>query len=630
LVACTANLARCDRDSLERVHRTRYARRVYGLTLLGDARPIEADALASVLGERRAVLPDGYVQLMTRWGPGWLCGVFELPDPSQPDGRFDLLQDTLRVRGLALRRSGQWAQLAEDELERGVVLGVDRFGRALFARTATDLVLLRPGGDVKPIGTFEELMASYLLGSDPRESPMSHRAEWDVELDVGVPPLYITTRWGAARAGFLEALASGDEERADAALQSVIAAEVALFALLELASHLAGPGGKHLAPELRASYAEQCFRMAKRRAPGVVGDAPIREIRLVLASGTELTPELSERATLLERPVGIFVGSVDPTERSLLDALAAQPDDVGTRLVYADHLEQRGELARAEALRAEASTAAPLADARERGFVAPPGFSPVDGAAQLREHLERWRADDPETSLDALVAHIEALHPTARQGYAMLLAQSDSWQFAAPAVAHLAREIGDVWPQLVLAIRSPHAGLAVQLLVRGKVRKAAPFLLAALRRPSESVTVLLAAAYAQLGKIDQALVDEFLPYFEPDAGPAQREAAFVLLKDSAADDRVFEGYLRYFCDAHPHSEHALKKRRKDPRILPALHEALDREEKASLRDGRNLAYTTSYGRLAKYLSRLGDARGKEASKRYQRFSRWGRGGYEEM
>ena len=598
-----------------------------GLTVHGEPRPIDAGAIANALGARFAVLPENYLQLMTRWGAGWLCGVFELPDPSEPTGRFDLFGDSLRVNGPAQRRAGQWAQLADDELARGVVLGVDRYGRALFAVSPAELVLLAPNGTVRRLGTFERVISHYLLAPEPRDGPLGQLYEWNVALDVGVPALHIP-RFGAERIELRAALAADDEDAADAALQRVLGAEVALFALLELAAELAGPASQPLPRELRASYLDQCLRMAKRRAPGVVKDTPIRELRTALEAG-ELAPALLAQATVLAAPAGMFVATMDATERALLDELAARPDDAATRLVYADHLEARGDVVRAEELRAEASAAPPLPNARERGFIAPPGLPPINVAMRIRTHAARWRADDPTTSIEPLLAHVAGLHPTARQGYELLAAQLDHWQHGAAASQHLLRELPDAWPQLVLGLREPRA--SPQLLVDNRIMEAAPYLLAIALRPSaETRRVAMAEAFLELGgELDAALVEQLLPHTRADAEPGLRAVAFVLLRDSAADDRVFDAYLAGFCEAHPHSEHALKKRRKDPRVLETLLAALTREEDASLADGRHLRYTPEYGILAKYLSRLGNARGREASKRFQQRSRWGKGGWPE-
>jgi hypothetical protein len=264
----------------------------------------------------------------------------------------------------------------------------------------------------------------------------------------------------------------------------------------------------------------------------------------------------------------------------------------------------------------------PLPDARERGFIAPLNMRPVDGPALLAGYVERWRADDPETPVDDLVARIGALHPQVRQGYALLLAQLSQWR-ENEAQRHLVREIADAWPLVALALRTNPQGLRV--IVAETVRDAAPFVLSALRRPSEPIEwayrLELAAAYPALGTLTPALVDE---YVELLAGPEPppRALAARLLVNHGADDRVFAAYLDHFAETHPYSETAIKKRKKDPRVMPAILEQFAVEEKRSLgEDGRKLSYTTAYGVLARYLSKLGSARGKDAAANYRRVKR---------
>src|SRR6185436_18855116 len=108
---------------------------VLGLSLVGTARPLRRE-LAEVAGERLDVLPGAYVDLMTAWGPGRLCDVIELPDPTAPAGRFRQLQQRLRVEGAARHLAGASGALSDAELRRGWVLGVDRRGLAGERRAA--------------------------------------------------------------------------------------------------------------------------------------------------------------------------------------------------------------------------------------------------------------------------------------------------------------------------------------------------------------------------------------------------------------------------------------------------------------------------------------------------------------
>ena len=628
--------------------------------------------LSEVAGDRLEVFPGAYVELMEAWGPGRLCDVFELPDPTAPAGRFRLLQQRLRVEGAARRLAGAWAALSDAELQRGWVLGVDRRGLAVFARSATSVVLLHPSGYVLEIGTFEELVGKFLLGG---QLVLTHHAffpnaardwRWAVRYrgeaarnDLGVPSSYVTDA-PPRRAELLAAWAEGDEDAADAALAGVIEAEVAAYAMTELFHFLASPAAAHVPAEIRATYADQLFRAARRRVPDLVPDLPIRDIRIGLERG-ELAPELLAQAkAMVEGADGIFLGEPDATERALLETLTSEPSDDAARAVYADHLEERGELARAEVLRAEAAHAPPLPDAAERGFVAPPDLPPLDGPARIRERVEQWAAADPGFSLDEVRARIDALHPVARQGYEILIAQiagRSTWSLAhhAPAAhGHLVREIADAWPQLALALRGSGAPAVLAILREARVRQAAPFVLSILRHPGGSAPgeswrapyygepwpLQLADAYLELGRVTKALREELVPYLAADAklqpihapraehpGVATlRAIAFRFLADAGADDRVFEGALRFFCEGHPYSERIIRKRKTDPRVRAVLGEQLAAEEKKSLRDGgRRLAYTPELGLLARYLARLGDPYAKEVAERYKKFKRLSNG-----
>ncbi len=645
-----------------------------GLQLVGPARG-RTRALAEVAGDRLEVLPGAYVELMERWGPGRLCDVFELPDPTAPAGRFRLLQQRLRVEGAARRLAGAWAALSDAELQRGWVLGVDRRGIAVFARSSTSVVLLHPAGYVLEIGSFEDLVGKFLLGG---QLVLTHRAffqnaardwGWAVRYrgeaarnDLGVPSIYVTD--AASRRGeLLAAWAAGDEEAADAALARVLEAEVAAFAMFELFYFLASPEAAHVPAQIRATYADQLFRAARRRVPDLVPDLPIRDLRIGLERG-ELAPELLAQAeAMVERAGGIFLGEPDATERALLETLTSEPSDDATRAVYADHLEERGELARAEVLRAEAAHAPPLPDAAARGFVAPPDLAPIDGPARIRERAAQWAAADPGFSLEDALARIDALHPIARQGYEILIAQlagRSAWGLAhhTPAArGHLVREIADAWPQLALALRSSGAPAVLGILREVRVRQAAPFVLSILRHPGrdpageswhhpsayygEPWPLQLAGAYLELGRVTKALREELVPYLaagakiqpmhEPRAehpGVATlRAVAFRLLAEAGDDDRVFEGALRFFCEGHPYSERILRRRKTDPRVRQVLGEQLAAEEKKSLRDGgRQLVYSPELGLLARYLARLGDPHAKEVAARYRKFRRLWLGG----
>ncbi len=627
-----------------------------GLKLVGEARPVTSSAIAKATGDRLAALPGPYIQLMTAWGPGRLCNVIEFPDPTADAGRFRYLQYRLRVDGAARRLAGAWAALSDAELQHGVVLGVDRRGLAIFARSASALVALHPAGFVLELGSFEELVGKFLLGGQLVLTQHAYfekhvRAEWKWAVkysrlhednDLGVPAIYATE--ALTRDELIEAWTAGDEARSDAALHRVLQADVTGYALIDLLHFLASPAAASIPGEIRATYADQLFRMARRRMPDLVPELPIREIRIALGKG-ELAPEqLARVAAMIDPPGGIFLGDSDTTEVALLEQLASTPNDEAARLVYADHLEEQGSMERAEALRGDVSfCVAPLADADQRGFVAPPDLEPIDGGERIRAHIVRWHAEDPAFSIDPAIARIDALHPTARQGYEILFEIWTRHHFTysthrASARQHLLREVRDAWPQLAIALRSGHRSSALALLVEGDVREMAPFILSLIRRPgpeaTESWQVELADVYVQFARITKDLFAELVPYFAADATvqpihqphgsvPVLRATAFRFLRDFGTDDRVFEGALRYFCEAHPFSERILRKRKTDPRIRKVLGEQLAAEEKTSLKDGgRKLVYSPELGLLARYLAKLGDARAKEISERYKKFKRF--------
>jgi uncharacterized protein (TIGR02996 family) len=612
---------------------------MYGLTLLGDPHPLSPRALSDALAQDHARVPTSYLKLLATWGPGWLCNVFELPDPTDPNGRFRHLQDVLHVEAVAQRRDGAWPQLSELELAQGVVLGVDRRGFAILTRSATELALLHPRGMVFTVGSFDDLVRNALLGGALLATQRARIRDvchddltqgWRHNL-LGVPSIYLTDG-DLPRADLLAAWVAGDEAAADAALARVLETEVAMYALMELLHHLASPAAADISASIRASYADQLYRMAHRRLPELVPGLPIREIRDALGKG-ELAPGLlAQVAAILEPPAGSFVGQPSRTERALLATVAAEPSDTATRIVYADQLEQLGAVARAEAVRGEALV--PLADAVERGFIAPPRLGPIDATARIRERIECWRAADPSVDIDALVAKIDRLHPTARAGYEILIAQlSDVGHDHRTAGAHLVREIRDAWPQLALALRSSDGTLArtaIEVLIRAKARDAAPFLRSLLRHPARPGTYLRAAdGFARLGKVTQDVCEELAPHLAPDAtvraGLEQigidtvRRAAFRLLHDFGHDDRVFEGALRWFCEEHPHTERVLRKRRTEPRVGAVLGERLAAEEARSLKNGGR--FSSELGLLARYLSKLGDAHATEILDRYQQAQR---------
>lgn len=542
--------------------------------------------------------------------------MFDLPDPSETGGRFELLQNTLRVRGPACRLRGQWAQLPDAELAAPLVLGVDRRGVAVIGRAHGEVALLFPHGRVASFESFETFVTSFVLRAGA---------------EGGVPAVHVTVPLAVARADFLAALHHADDDTADAALTTVLAQEVAVPALLELLAVIAGPTGSRIPHEVRMARADQLWHMARRRAPPLETHVDYRVIQRALRLGGEAPPDVVARLTsnpIVEEPCGIFIAPADSTEIALVSALAEAPDDAGARLVYADYLESRGELERAEAIREEPTVPTALPDAESRGFIAPVDVVPVDSAARIAEYTARWHADDPTTSVDDLLERIAALHPAERQGHALLLALHANRR--REAMPHLLHERALAWPYLVLALRSLHpreAGIALELLVDGQVAESRPYLLSALRHPTQyrgddraRLVERLAEGYVALGAVDRALAEELALHFADDRPTAARTVAFHLCQEFADDERIFEGYLLNFVAAHPMSERALRKRRRDPRVAEVLRAQLEREEKRALfarHEHVHGVYSEAYGILAEYLAKLGDANGKAALDAYR-------------
>jgi uncharacterized protein (TIGR02996 family) len=598
-----------------------------GITLVGNARPVKLEAI-----ERHESLPPDYVTLMTTWGPGTLCGIYELPDPTEANGRFAWLNSRLRVEGLGRRRAGAWMRFDEEALVASTVLGVDRSGCALVQPPKPSIpCVLHPRGFAQFI-ELSSLVDNCVKDETQYWADCANDDKHNMyRKGRGIPRIFVTDA-PSPRPELLDALGRGDQEAADAALQRLLAREVAASAAIELACWLAGPTGQHVPTELRASFTDELLRLAKRKIPRMGDALPIREIRAALAATGEVGKPLLDK--LLDSPLappppeGIFAGAPDATESALLDELARSPDDEGARLVYADHLEDQGDTARAAAVRA--ATVAPLANAVERGLAARRNAKPIDEAANLRELSAHWHEEDPRAPIDELIARFAALHPTQRLGYIVLLSELTSWDENS-AKKHLAREAPEAWPYLLLAARTKKRRTILELVAPHRIPEAAPFLLSLIRHPPREheydellpdVLEQAAAIYLELVKVSDEAVAELLALLEHDVR-ATRLSAFALLQKRADDDRVFLAYLDNFAFAHPFSEKALGKRKKDPRIIPALLAQFDVEEKRSLTDGKHLRYTFGYGVLARFLGKLGNQRGKEAAKRFKATSRWG-------
>lgn len=568
---------------------------MFGLTLVGDARPVELDDVSR--------LPSDYVALVQSWGPGTLLSNVELPDPTEAGGQFSLLQARFRVQAPVERNAGRWVHLGDDEIARGVVLGVDARGNALLGLGPTSVWWLLDDGTIASFRGLTDLV-ERLRASDPL-----------------MPAVHVTEP--SRRPAFFAALDAGDDAAADAALVRVLEIEHPVDAPLALAYELA-TARDAIDPERRASYVDQLLRMAKRKAGERMKAIDMRAIRATVAAG-ELPPALRAPLEALVVAVGMFAGRGDRVELALLAEAAAHPGDGTARAVLADHLDDLGDAARAEAMRAPSAIPS-LPDAAERGLLPLPNARPV--ANKIRDYVATWARDSPAMDVAPLVAALDALHPQERTGYAMLLDACTGFiadETRAIYEGHLTREIEKSWPLLVLALRSTERKYACEVLVAAREKSAAPYLLDAIRHatsPHDINRIDLAAAFARLEvRLDPAEVAEFLPWLSLDAGVEAVKIAARLLVRSAGDDRVFEAYLANFCDAHPFSVNALTKRRREPRVVEVLRAQFAHEEAGALKGGRILAYSRSYGLLSAYLKKLGVPGMAEAHERFRKNSR---------
>lgn len=537
---------------------------MWRLALVGPAR------LTAVTPSDR--YPAEYVELMQKWGPGWLCGICELPDPAS--ARFAFLQAQYRGRVDRERARGRWAQLTDEEVATCPVLGLHARGDAVLGLSSSRFMLLAANGQITHCAGMDNLIKLIAKSAHRDEPPQ--------------PLHYITEH---ARDELYEALIAGDEARADAAFAKVLVTDGPVEGLLAIAHHLV----TEMEGELRATYVEQCLRAAKRHSARV--DAiDIRKLTRSLGSPDLLAP----LTALVERAGIFFEAPIDATEIALRERLEA--GDEAARLVLADHLEARGDLEAADLARVE-----PLANASERGFVPPVGAKPLDANALVAEWIAAWRGE----AIDGVTAAVAALHPQERQGYATLL--SEKWAKQHP------DETPRAWPYYVLALRGPYRATALAALVEGNVVEAVPFVMSCISSAEDDRERLaLAEAFIALG--GKPTADE-IARFAPKLADGSEVAARILEK-SAADDRVFEAYLASFGELHRYAIGAISKRRKEPRVREVLTAAFAREQAKVLSNGgKTVKYSAAYGAIASYLKKLGVAGMAEAHDRYKKWCR---------
>jgi uncharacterized protein (TIGR02996 family) len=546
------------------------------LVLVGEPHPRDVRSIRRV--------PDDYVALMAELGPGIAYTRVELVDPLGE--RFMFLNARFRARAAGERIAGRWGQLTEDDVLDGTIIGVANNGDALLC-----------GGYV-----------SWLL--------VDGRVEQHDDLGLALTKFgFLPNRYAtepSRRPAFYAALVAGDEAAADRALARVLEVEYVVDGNLAIAHYLAT--ATEISAELRAQYATQCLLAAKRTQ---THDVDVRGLAKAIRADA-VTPELLAPLEALVVMRGVFAGKGDDLEIKLLEEVAQHPDDLGARLVLADHLEETGDLASATAIRAQEAVA-PLEDIADRGFIAPKGARPIDGSGRLKENIERWRTDAPTTDISELVAAVEALHPQERQGYAMLLGH-DRFD-------ELAKEIALARPYLILALRGSDAADAMTVLTQTSSFEALPYVLSTLVEPSkldawsfEYRVLDFARAFIEGGGKPNKKLDLLLSWLTNASSGTRFGFAARMLVRSAGDNRVFEAYLDKFCDADPYSVQALSKRRKEPRVVEVLSAEFARMQE-ELKTRRFLSYPKGYGKVVVYLKRLGVPGAAEAHALFAKNSR---------
>jgi hypothetical protein len=574
----------------------------FGVKLVGPASPIKRAAIRAAFGAAATRLPEEYVELLAAWGPGELCGFVELPDPIVRDGRHATLVAAVRERGPAARNRGMWPSISEADLLRACVLGTDRRGALFVALGPEDVRFLDAEGQVEDIGGFGEVVRCFLRDSEyPGRSGLISAlrpgargyTNLSTDLQLDVPAIYATTPRPSD--AVFAALVRGDQAAADAALEAFDGREVVPYAWLALIDRILGPEGAAIPADQRGSMIPELFTLANRRMPGLGERMPVRELRRAVSDDAIRAETRAKFQAICHLPAStIFDGTAPPDAGEVLEGAA------------------------------------------DRGLIAPVGFV-VDTEARLREFIDAWQAQDPSMSIAPLLDHIASLHPTQRSGYTMLLAQlrwnesnHPSLHGVPDADEHLVREVEHAWAHLVLALRSPQhdeSFSALEMLHEARLPQTIPYLRSVVTHEPPYVISYWNAerVYAELAELDgDAIKALYLPMLtsKRKESPRRREAAFEALVEHADDDRVFEVYLANYGPALPHSEDAIERadRWNDLRVIPALREALDAEERFRLAGNadKDALAGGSYEDIARRLAKLGDENGKAALKKVRR------------
>lgn len=233
-------------------------------------------------------LPEPVVELLVEWGPGRICGTFELPDP-RGDG-----WDRLRERALAWHRQGYWLGLA-GKFEELTFLARDRRGAGL-AYGEGEYVFLGARGEVLRAGrTLAELVETFLGKHVHLTYDVQIAGRLRTYVDLGVEPVYVA-RGAHGIAEYLEALARNDESLLEGALTS----EPVVLAYVHTLAALCSPVSDHLEDDVRSEAIRTIVTLARRRDPALLrlvlpeamaSNAPFRDpaVRAWTASNLELS-----------------------------------------------------------------------------------------------------------------------------------------------------------------------------------------------------------------------------------------------------------------------------------------------------------------------------------------------------
>ena len=383
-----------------------------------------------------------------------------------------------------------------------------------------------------------------------------------------------------------------------------------VWGLLEIAYELSVPSA--ITADIRATYFDHCMRLVKRVDPDCIAELPLRAIRDEIAKTGALSVNHAHLLHCTAYAPSPFNGEMTQIERDLASQVLADPRDQTPCVALADHLETIGQEFRASLVREQAASLS-YVEVAERGLE----FRNVDGDKTIATWIEAWGADAPADVLSTV-------EPVPSQVRSAMVSWIDT--ASGDDIARLGKE-PSASAVVVLGLMSPstkHVRGCLRAIVQLSLASAGPHLLEAMRKNPRSETLeAMASSYNEVARLSKNELANVLGWLESDAYQLRR-AACCLLQGSGKDDRVLEAMLTHFVDGHPYTERAIAKRKTDPRVIPALLAAFGRAEVASLKDGRNLVYTTDYGVLSKYLAKLGNTRGKEAWERYKKKGRMDR------